>query len=171
MISLDFQQVDVFSSVPLRGNPLAVVEKADALSEGKMAAFANWTNLSETTFLLKPTHPDADYRLRIFTLYSELPFAGHPALGSCHVWLSSLDFPQGKDIMQECGTGTQKRSLAEGCWSASRGHARRHPFRGWNLPVPIARVRRRLTDSPAKRDPSHSFKGALGPVIGLADFQ
>ncbi|UMM07792.1 PhzF family phenazine biosynthesis protein [Gluconobacter frateurii] len=103
--SLDFQQVDVFSSVPLRGNPLAVVEKADALSAAKMAAFANWTNLSETTFLLKPKHPDADYRLRIFTPYSELPFAGHPTLGSCHVWLSSRNFPAGRDIMQECGAG------------------------------------------------------------------
>lgn len=100
-----FQQVDVFSAVPLRGNPLAVVENADTLPDAKMAALAHWTNLSETTFLLNPSQPDADYRVRIFTPYSELPFAGHPTLGSCHVWLSSRVLPEGRDILQECGAG------------------------------------------------------------------
>lgn len=100
-----FQQVDVFSSKRLKGNPLAVVIGADGLSDEAMAALANWTNLSETTFLLKPTVPDADYRLRIFTPSGELPFAGHPTLGSCHVWLSSGHRAKQAYVVQECGVG------------------------------------------------------------------
>lgn len=100
-----FQQVDVFGAAPLRGNPLAVVVGADGLTDAEMAAFANWTNLSETTFLLKPRAADADYWVRIFTPRRELPFAGHPTLGSCHVWLSSGGVPKGRDIVQECGAG------------------------------------------------------------------
>jgi PhzF family phenazine biosynthesis protein len=100
-----FQQVDVFSSEPLRGNPLAVVINADALSDEQMAAFANWTNLSETTFLLKPKSADADYRVRIFTQHREVPFAGHPTLGSCHVWLAAGGIAKGNEIVQECGLG------------------------------------------------------------------
>ena len=104
-MKFSFQQVDVFTATPLRGNPLAVVIGADALSEARMAAFANWTNLSETTFLLQPTSPDADYRVRIFTPRTELPFAGHPTLGSCHAWLASGGTPKGNDIVQECAAG------------------------------------------------------------------
>jgi len=104
-MNLPFQQVDVFTSVPLKGNPLAVVIGADGLSGAQMAAFANWTNLSETAFLLQPTTPQADYRVRIFTPKSELPFAGHPTLGSCHVWLASGGVPKGGEIIQECGAG------------------------------------------------------------------
>jgi PhzF family phenazine biosynthesis protein len=100
-----FQQVDVFSSQPLLGNPLAVVIGADALRDEQMAAFANWMNLSETTFLLKPKSPTADYRVRIFTRDREVPFAGHPTLGSCHVWLASGGVAKGKEIVQECGLG------------------------------------------------------------------
>jgi PhzF family phenazine biosynthesis protein len=100
-----FQQVDVFSSQPLLGNPLAVVIGADALSDDQMSAFASWTNLSETTFLLEPRSPDADYRVRIFTRQREVPFAGHPTLGSCHVWLAAGGVPKGKEIVQECGLG------------------------------------------------------------------
>jgi PhzF family phenazine biosynthesis protein len=100
-----FQQVDVFSSEPLLGNPLAVVIGADALGEEQMAAFASWTNLSETTFLLKPKSPDADYRVRIFTRQREVSFAGHPTLGSCHVWLAAGGVAKGKEIVQECGLG------------------------------------------------------------------
>ena len=85
-MELTFQQVDVFASKAFQGNPLAVVVGADALSDTQMAQIANWTNLSETTFLLKPTHPEADYRVRIFTPHTELPFAGHPTLGSAAVW-------------------------------------------------------------------------------------
>jgi PhzF family phenazine biosynthesis protein len=100
-----FQQVDVFSSKPLLGNPLAVVIGADALSDGQMAAFASWTNLSETTFLLKSKSPAADYRVRIFTRQREVPFAGHPTLGSCHVWLAAGGVAKGPEIVQECGLG------------------------------------------------------------------
>ncbi|GAB2894408.1 PhzF family phenazine biosynthesis protein [Paralcaligenes ginsengisoli] len=102
---LAFKQVDVFATTPLKGNPLAVVIGADELSDEKMAAFANWTNLSETTFLLKPTSPDADYRVRIFTPGGELPFAGHPTLGSCHVWLAAGGQPRGEEVVQECQAG------------------------------------------------------------------
>lgn len=101
----DYKQLDVFSDVRLKGNPLAVVLGADGLSDGHMAAFANWTNLSETTFLLAPRHPEADYRVRIFTTSTELPFAGHPTLGSCHAWLEAGGVPKGQEIVQECGVG------------------------------------------------------------------
>jgi PhzF family phenazine biosynthesis protein len=100
-----FRQVDVFSSKPLLGNPLAVVIGADALSDEQMATFASWTNLSETTFLLEPTSPNADYRVRIFTRQREVPFAGHPTLGSCHVWLAEGGVAKGREIVQECGLG------------------------------------------------------------------
>ena len=105
MTTLAFQQVDVFASRPLKGNPLAVVIGADDLTDAQMAAFANWTNLSETTFLLRPTAAGADYRVRIFTPERELPFAGHPTLGSSHVWLASGGTPQGAEVVQECGVG------------------------------------------------------------------
>jgi PhzF family phenazine biosynthesis protein len=105
MTSYFFQQVDVFSAIPFRGNPLAVVAGADRLTDEQMAAIANWTNLSETTFLLQPAKPEADYRVRIFTPDRELPFAGHPTLGTCHVWLSAGNVPKGDHIVQECGAG------------------------------------------------------------------
>ena len=100
-----FQQVDVFAPRPLLGNPLAVVIGADALTDAQMAAFANWTNLSETTFLLQPRRSDADYRVRIFTPQRELPFAGHPTLGSCHVWLSTGAKANSHEVVQECEIG------------------------------------------------------------------
>jgi PhzF family phenazine biosynthesis protein len=100
-----FSQVDVFTAVPYRGNPLAVVVDADGLTDDEMAQFANWTNLSETTFLLPPTDPGADYRVRIFTPAGELPFAGHPTLGTCRVWLDHGGRPGGDDVVQECGVG------------------------------------------------------------------
>ncbi|MGB6537302.1 MAG: PhzF family phenazine biosynthesis protein [Xanthobacteraceae bacterium] len=105
MAVFNFQQVNVFSSQPSRGSALAVVVGADGLSEAEMAAFAKWTNLSETAFLLKPTTPHADYRVRIFTPHEELPFAGHPTLGSCFVWLASGGAAKGNEIVQECGIG------------------------------------------------------------------
>jgi PhzF family phenazine biosynthesis protein len=100
-----FRQVDVFGSSPLSGNPVAVVHDADDLDDEQMKAFARWTNLSETTFLLRPTHDQADYRLRIFTPSVELPFAGHPTLGSAHAWLEAGGRPRGEDVVQECGAG------------------------------------------------------------------
>ena len=101
-----FMQVNVFSADALSGNPLAVVQDAAGLSEAHMAALARWTNLSETTFLLPPTDPAADYHVRIFTPFAELPFAGHPTLGSCHVWLAAGGKPRhpGK-VVQQCGVG------------------------------------------------------------------
>src|SRR5215831_14847389 len=102
----DFSQVDVFTPAALLGNPLAVVHDGTGLSDGRMAAFARWTNLSETTFLLPPTNPEADYRVRIFTPGGELPFAGHPTLGSAHVWLGAGNAPRDpQTIVQECGVG------------------------------------------------------------------
>jgi PhzF family phenazine biosynthesis protein len=89
----------------LLGNPLAVVVGPDALTDPQMATFANWTNLSETTFLLQPRLAGADCRVRIFTPHGELPFAGHPTLGSCHVWLGAGGKPQGQEIVQECEIG------------------------------------------------------------------
>jgi PhzF family phenazine biosynthesis protein len=105
MDSFHFKQVDVFSHTALKGNPLAVVFDAGTLSDERMAAFANWTNLSETTFILEPQDPRADYRVRIFTTLSELPFAGHPTLGTCHAWLEAGGVPKGAEIVQECGVG------------------------------------------------------------------
>ncbi|QHD06350.1 PhzF family phenazine biosynthesis protein [Pseudomonas sp. R76] len=105
MPTFDFKQLDVFSSVALKGNPLAVVHGADSLADQQMADFANWTNLSETTFLLTPRDARADYRVRIFTTLKELPFAGHPTLGSCHAWLQAGGIPKGDEIIQECEIG------------------------------------------------------------------
>lgn len=101
-----FQQVDVFSPDPFLGNPLAVVVDGEGLTTEQMQRFSQWTNLSETTFLLPPTTPDADYRVRIFSLARELPFAGHPTLGSCHAWLAAGGVPRDAGrIVQECGAG------------------------------------------------------------------
>jgi len=101
-----FAQLDVFSKIPYRGNPLAVVVDGEGLGTSDMQRFANWTNLSETTFLLPPSHSDADYRVRIFTPTEELPFAGHPTLGSASAWLAHGGRPRAKDsIVQECGVG------------------------------------------------------------------
>ena len=105
MRPFEFKQIDVFSSIALKGNPVAVVLNADSLSDAQMADFARWTNLSETTFVLKPQSPEADYRLRIFTTLNELPFAGHPTLGSCHAWLEAGGVPRGEEIVQECAAG------------------------------------------------------------------
>ena len=103
-----FAQVDVFSAVPFRGNPVAVVLDADGIADSDMAAFARWTNLSETTFVLPPTTDAADYRLRIFTPGGELPFAGHPTLGSAHAWLESGGIAEADAIVQECAAGLVK---------------------------------------------------------------
>lgn len=101
-----FLQVDVFGSGPFRGNPLAVVVDADGLTDAQMRRIASWTNLSETTFLLPPTRPEADYRVRILTPSSELDFAGHPTLGSAFAWLrSQADGPSARTLVQECPAG------------------------------------------------------------------
>jgi PhzF family phenazine biosynthesis protein len=105
-VSRAFSQVDVFGSGPCSGNPVAVVLDAEGLSSEEMQRFARWTNLSETTFLLPPTDPEADYRVRIFTPELEAPFAGHPTLGSCHAWLENGGEPRDPvQVVQECGVG------------------------------------------------------------------
>lgn len=106
MKSRRFAMVDVFSESPLLGNPLAVVLDAENLTTNEMMRITQWMNLSETTFLLPSTQPDADYRVRIFDLSRELPFAGHPTLGSCHAWLQSGGTPKDpQQIVQECDAG------------------------------------------------------------------
>jgi PhzF family phenazine biosynthesis protein len=102
---LRFSQVDVFTDEFMVGNPVAVVHDADELSADEMAAFARWTNLSESTFLLSPTAPDADYRLRIFTPQRELPFAGHPTLGSATAWLAAGGVPASSHVVQQSAIG------------------------------------------------------------------
>jgi PhzF family phenazine biosynthesis protein len=101
-----FSQVDVFGSGPCSGNPVAVVLHAEGLSTEEMQRFARWTNLSETTFVLPPSSPGADYRVRIFTPTLELPFAGHPTLGACHAWLEAGGEARDLvEVVQECGAG------------------------------------------------------------------
>ncbi|WP_423787073.1 PhzF family phenazine biosynthesis protein [Kerstersia gyiorum] len=119
-----FMQIDVFSAQPYMGNPLAVVLDSDGISDAAMLRFANWTNLSETTFLLPPSTAGraagADYRVRIFTPGGELPFAGHPTLGSCHAWLNGGGQPQAEGlVIQECAKGLVplRRDPANGLWA------------------------------------------------------
>lgn len=101
-----FSQVDVFATTPYQGNPVAVVLDATGVTSEDMQRFARWTNLSETTFVLAPAAPEADYRVRIFTPVAELPFAGHPTLGTCHAWLAAGGEPAGHEVVvQECGVG------------------------------------------------------------------
>jgi PhzF family phenazine biosynthesis protein len=105
-MSRRFAQVDVFGAGPCSGNPVAVVLDAEGMGEEEMQRFARWTNLAETTFVLPSTVPGADYRVRIFTPVLELPFAGHPTLGTCHAWLESGgEARRGDEIVQECDAG------------------------------------------------------------------
>ena len=105
MTSRAFQQVDVFTDTPYFGNPLAVVLDGSGLTTEAMQRFTDWTNLSECTFVLPPTNAEADYRVRIFCPGRELPFAGHPTLGTCHAWLQAGGQPRGEHVVQECGVG------------------------------------------------------------------
>ncbi|WP_300716804.1 PhzF family phenazine biosynthesis protein [Hydrogenophaga sp.] len=105
MTSRAFQQIDVFTDTPYLGNPLAVVLDGSGLTTEAMQRFTDWTNLSECTFVLPPTHAEADYRVRIFCPGRELPFAGHPTLGTCHAWLQAGGQPRGEHVVQECGVG------------------------------------------------------------------
>ncbi|KAE8763878.1 PhzF family phenazine biosynthesis protein [Georgenia thermotolerans] len=113
-----FAQVDVFSAEPFRGNPVAVVVDGEGISDHDMQAFARWTNLSETTFLLPPTTPEADYRVRIFTTDEELPFAGHPTLGSAHAWRAAGGTPRTPGrLVQECAAGLVELRERDGRWA------------------------------------------------------
>jgi PhzF family phenazine biosynthesis protein len=138
--SRPFSQVDVFGpGSGLAGNPLAVVHDADGLDEGTMAAFARWTNLSETTFLLQPSDPGADYRVRIFTTGGELPFAGHPTLGTAHAWLEAGGRPRRADrVVQECGAGLVPVRLGERLAFAAPPLVRSGPVEGPEAEVVLA---------------------------------
>ena len=124
-----FAQVDVFTAEPYLGNPVAVVLDANGLDDGAMQRFAHWTNLSETTFVLPPGSGGADYRVRIFTPARELPFAGHPTLGTCHAWREAGGEPRSADvIVQECGAGLVPiRRTADGLAFAAPGLLRSGP--------------------------------------------
>lgn len=161
MTSYAFAQVDVFSARPFRGNPLAVVVGADRLTDDEMAVIANWTNLSETTFLLQPTNRDADYRVRIFTPDCELPFAGHPTLGSCHVWLKAGNAPKRDHIVQECGAGLV-RIRRDGERLAFAAPALQRA--GEVAPDTLARIARALGIDPARIKASHWVDNGPGWV-------
>jgi PhzF family phenazine biosynthesis protein len=127
MTSRRFQQVDVFTAVPTRGNPVAVVLDGDGLTDDEMQATARWTNLSETTFVLPPTEPTADYRLRIFTPGAELGFAGHPTLGTCHAWLAAGGAPgDSGEIVQQGNVGLVRLRRRDGhlAFAAPPSHRR-----------------------------------------------
>ncbi|WP_228534933.1 PhzF family phenazine biosynthesis protein [Noviherbaspirillum malthae] len=127
MIQRRFKQVDVFTTVPYQGNPVAVVLDGDGLTTEQMQAIARWTNLSETTFVCAPTLPQADYLLRIFCPGSELPFAGHPTIGSAHAMLTSGYAPRRPgELVQECGVGLVRLRTGDD---------------GISLPLPQARMR------------------------------
>lgn len=118
MTQFPFRQVDVFAGSALGGNPVAVVLDADGIDDDTMGAFARWTNLSETTFVLPPTDPAADYRLRIFTPSAELPFAGHPTLGSAHAWAEHTGSAADR-LVQECGVGLVDLRRTDDGWALS----------------------------------------------------
>ena len=120
-----FKLIDVFGTGAFSGNPLAVIADAEGLGTEEMQRITRWLNLSETTFLLPPTHPEADYRVRIFTLAHELPFAGHPTLGTCHAWLEAGGTPKRAGVVvQECGAGLiEVRQSEKGQSEKGRGEA------------------------------------------------
>jgi PhzF family phenazine biosynthesis protein len=165
---LPFRQVDVFSATPWLGNPLAVVHDADGVSDEEMARFARWTNLSETTFLCAPTDNRADYRVRIWTTGGELPFAGHPTIGSAHAWLEAGGVPRGDVVVQECGAGLVDVRRSPGLGFAAPALRRSGPVE--------ADLRSRVltalgVDEPAVRDMAwiDNGPGWIGVDLGSAD--
>ena len=172
-----FSQVDVFGSVSLDGNPLAVVHGADGLDGSELQSFARWTGLSETTFLLPPTSDEADYRVRIFTPSQELPFAGHPTLGSAYAWLSAGGRPRAYElVVQECGAGLVRvRRDGEQLAFAAPPLTRFEPVdedwwsdRRWSGPGSKGRPRRRLAGERAAvdRDPAGECRTGVGRSAG-----
>ena len=152
-----FKQVDVFTELPCLGNALAVVLDAEGLDDAAMQRFARWTNLSETTFLLPPTDPAADYRVRIFTPGGELPFAGHPTLGSCHAWLEAGGQPQHAGVVvQQCAKGLVRIERQAGAQQVSGTQAAGQPER-------LAFAAPSMTPAPA--DPAQV--AALAKAFGL----
>ncbi|WP_322086068.1 PhzF family phenazine biosynthesis protein [Burkholderia sp. BCC1999] len=146
-----FKQVDVFSSVPFKGNPLAVVFDADSLGDDAMLEIARWTNLSETTFLCSPTDPEADYRVRIFTTGGELPFAGHPTLGTAHAFLESGAQPRTPGrLVQQCGVGRVALREQAGGWAFAAPPARVTPLDRSDYAVLAAALRSDALDLDAE---------------------
>lgn len=136
-----FVQVDVFTDTACRGNPLAVVLDGEGISAQRMQAFTDWMNLSETTFLLAPRAGSADYRVRIFSPGRELPFAGHPTLGSCYAWLSAGGTPKADTVIQECEAGLVRIRRAQGrLWFAAPPRRRSGPLE----PSELERIARGL---------------------------
>lgn len=128
MIQRRFKQVDVFTAIPYQGNPVAVIIDGDGLTTEQMQAIARWTNLSETTFVCTPATPEADYRLRIFCPGSELPFAGHPTIGSAHAMLASGYAPMRPGVLvQECGVGLVRMRTGDDGISLALPQARMRP--------------------------------------------
>jgi PhzF family phenazine biosynthesis protein len=166
-----FRQVDVFATVPYAGNPVAVVLDADGLDDELMQRFARWTNLSETTFVLPPRDPAADYRLRIFTPVAELPFAGHPTLGSCHAWLETGGRPRDDAVVvQECAAGLVRvRRTDDGlAFAAPAGMLRYEPLDEETL----ARVVTQLRIEPLAIVDSHwvdNGPGWVGALLGSSE--
>ncbi|WP_123915064.1 PhzF family phenazine biosynthesis protein [Georgenia muralis] len=165
-----FAQVDVFSAEPVRGNPVAVVVDGDGLDQEEMQRFASWTNLSETTFLLPPADPAADYRVRIFTVDGELPFAGHPTLGSAHAWLEAGGRPRAAgEVVQECAAGLVRVRHEDDRWAfAAPPLTRYEPVDA----VTLARAAAALRLDPADVvDASWLVNGPewIGILLGSAD--
>jgi PhzF family phenazine biosynthesis protein len=186
-----FAQVDVFTAQPYLGNPVAVVLDGQGLSEEAMQRFARWTNLSETTFVLPATEAGADYRLRIFTPGGELPFAGHPTLGSCHAWLQAGGQPrQGEFIVQQCAVGLVKirREGAQLAFAAPPLQRQdiapdllQALLEALGLPASQLRAAQRLDNGPVWHgllldapetvlalQPDHARLAALGTKVGVA---
>jgi PhzF family phenazine biosynthesis protein len=136
-----FHQVDVFTDEPLRGNPVAVVLDGSGIDATTMQAVAAWTNLSETTFLLPPDDARADYRVRIFTPDGELPFAGHPTLGSAHAWLTAGGTARGVEVVQECGVGLIRIRRTDGRLAFAAPPSRREEVAPAELDAVLAAVR------------------------------
>ncbi len=162
-----FKQVDVFSSIPLKGNPLAVILDGNGLTDAQMQQFANWTNLSETTFILSASDPAADYHLRIFTPKIELPFAGHPTLGSAHAALEAgiASAKDGKLTMQ-CGVGLVEIAVPDD-WRREGLSFRLPKHKMWNAPDPAALIDAMHSLGKLKADPSVID---VGPHWVIAEF-
>lgn len=168
MPSVPFKQVDVFTNVPYQGNPVAVVLDAEGLSDEQMQRIANWTNLSETTFVLPATQANADYRVRIFTPHSELPFAGHPTLGTAHALLEAGKIaPKDGALTQECAAGLIPLTVTESDAAS--------PVIAFTLPQPklVALTGEQIIEleailgMPVRRDPAPKFID-VGPVWTIA---
>ncbi len=163
-----FKQVDVFTSVPFMGNPVAVVMDGAGLSDAQMQQFANWTNLSETTFILPPIDPAADYHLRIFTPKMELLFAGHPTLGSAHAALEAgIVTPKNGKLTMQCGVGLVDIAVPDD-WRGEGLSFRLPSHKMWDAPDPVALVDVMRSQGKLKADPSVID---VGPHWVIAEFE